>query len=404
MNCMTLLAIVALCVAVYISVNRPLSLLYRVFRSEEAMRNIATAANSIRYQAAVEFIRSLETQYVRRPIGTTRFEDKPELVIAIVTMARKDSIGMGYLSQTVASVEKVIQDDTFFRRKLLFICNVDKKPGNHVEAIKLQKKFHYAKKYGGNSLAVLTYNKQKMFHTDLVDTARIREIEDYVFCLNVSHSLSKQYVMVLEDDVIPYTDLLEVVRFTLNNKLSNSSNRLLKKRKPVFSFLKLYYPLKWQGYAFEVDKLLELCGLASVLGAFIAGFFTVFKTNRRGNNSVSFSRIYFHGIILSSLISLLIGRVNLDGWRRLSPQLYKLESSPASCTQAMFYDRTFIPWLMNHLLVNNSLNKDLAIDKFSKRYDLPGYEIEPNLFLHTGLTSSLTAELKDPEEFLFDLS
>ncbi|XP_052767884.1 post-GPI attachment to proteins factor 4-like [Mya arenaria] len=285
----------------------------------------------------------------------------------------------------------------------LLICNADSQPGKHQEALELRDFALYVDKEHTSNFTGQPPRVPRAINSGLKDTARIQEINDYVFCLNASMALKYKHVLVLEDDVLPINNLLQTLDFIILRRLRNTADdsAYYGMTKP-FLYLKLYYPQRWQGFAYEIGIMLEFLSIGVVVGGIVVCLDTLCGSRNRRKGHTLFIFVVFTAFALC--LAKCLGRVNINDVRRLSPQLYRFGRSAACCTQAMLYPRGAIYPLMEHLLVNNSLNKDLSIHRFSEISGYPGYQVEPNLFQHIGMHTSLSGGSdKNPEEFLFKL-
>ena len=392
-----LLGISIVLVTTMLATNIPFSAVFKYKHSYSEIMKQAKAKNTVRIKKSLNYIFSRDEPMQTMP----RFskEDNLDLLVVVVTVAREKSRREdknGYLFQTVTSMDKLMKSDEYFKKKAMVVCNVNDNPDGHVDAVELRNYLPFVNKGGVNNVGLNVTIVPELQNCGLTDGARRKEIIDYAFCLNVSRSIHHRYVLVLEDDVIPYDNLFEVLHHTLKYRLKETKQ---------FSFLKLYYPTRWQGYAFEVDRILELISIGIVGGVLFSIIAFYFKNELSRHRKVRTNTVPFciSGFLCFLIVTSLLGRIQVMELRRFTPHIAKFGPSPDSCTQAMLYKREILQPVIYHLLVNNSLNKDLAISDFSKKYEMPGYSLEPNLFAHTGMQTSLSSEVKDPEEFLFDL-
>ena len=89
----------------------------------------------------------------------------------------------------------------------------------------------------------------------------------------------------------------------------------------------------------------------------------------------------------------------------MTAQFYSLNIAPGCCTPAMFYQKWVIPDLLKYLSVaNTKYHTDIAIHSFITSQNLTAYQIEPNLFVHIGMYTSIHVNTrKDPQEFIFNM-
>lgn len=116
----------------------------------------------------------------------------------------------GYLTQTAASIDRLIKSDTKFGNKFLFICNVQNDPMSHIEAAYLKNFMPFVDKYGANNIGLNVKNidKPTFKFNESVKPRRNQEQLDYIFCLNQAYKLNAKYILALQDDVIAYETCL----------------------------------------------------------------------------------------------------------------------------------------------------------------------------------------------------
>ncbi|XP_052767100.1 post-GPI attachment to proteins factor 4-like [Mya arenaria] len=385
-----------------ISWDIPLSRLYGKFHSDDSAMDQAQVLNEQRYQKAFRYFSGLDSRSSRL-FYEGKEKAHPDIVIAIITTQRK-KMSTHYLVQTVAVMDHILKSDTLFANTFLFICNVDQSPQNHEDAVLLQEYIPYVQMMGNNS-----FNQSFQPYTYISennDYKRGQETKDYLFCLNVSKQFNSEFVFILEDDVIPYTNILEVLHYVLRkhhflHSSHSESNPLMKRE---FSYLKLYYPERWQGFANEVDRILELVCYGLVGGAIVLGIFSAIFSHKFNFTYKTKMLYYTIGCALTIYTVILLDRQQVMEFRRISPQLFRMSPSPACCTPAMLYSSHIIPGLISHLIDISQMNKDLAIYDFIEKQQIPGYLLEPNLVRHIGLYTSLQNLHKPPKEFLFTIN
>lgn len=386
----------------FLSLNLPFSKLYEKYHKNSETLDLAKELNSIRLSKARSYFNSTDP---RKSLTLYKLRSKKvsDVVICIVTVRRSNRYHeTGYLVQTSSVIDSVIKSDVYFNNTLLFLCNVDTDPQGHTDALFVQQYIPFVQKYGTNSFGK-SYHLSD-FSSDHKNLARRKEIEDYIFCMNVSRSFGSKYVLMLEDDVVPYKNVFEVLHYTIKQHNLQHYDHLAKKVEEgrEFAFLKLYYPERWQGYANEVDRIIELLSV-SVLGGGIFLLFASICATKSGLN-YCFKLLYFtFGAVMTLFSVLLIGRYNVMMLRRVSPQFFVFKPTPGCCTPAMFYSSHVLTGLMSHLMTHSTINKDLAINDFINKNNIPGYILEPNLFRHIGMYTSLQDAYKPPAEFIFDM-
>ncbi|XP_046369311.2 post-GPI attachment to proteins factor 4-like [Haliotis rufescens] len=326
------------------------------------------------------------------------------LAVAIVTVRRsgvkKGNESLGYVLQTSAGIDSFARSSNFINRTFVFLCNVDSKPDMHEEAHFLEMYLPFIERYGSSSFKVkdmqlphgnLTYNQRHHKNT------HEKETFDYSYCLKVAESFHPEFILMVEDDAVPHADLSSVLKHSLDYHLVDKAKSTRVKKK--FCYLKLYYPEKWQGFAFELPRALELVSFGCVGGGIsVLCRFLLWNTNRRRQPLFQY---FLLGMILFMLTTKLVGRQNVLELRRLSKYLYQFRLAPGCCTPATLYPSAVVEPLTTYLTTLPSpRNTDLAIYDFVRQTNIPAYQLEPNLFHHIGMHSSLGSGDKDAEHFV----
>lgn len=401
---MFIFTIVIFVIVPYLSINIPFSKLYQKYHVESDVFKQAKQLNEQRLDKALQYFKEIDNQ-TSIEFYKKHYSYIPDIVVCIVTVSRtRQTAKTGYLIQTAAAVDRILKRDKIFTKTQLFVCNVDRNPDKHNDAVMLQSYIPYIQKNGTNfwnmtfpTLNVSLLNKDKH---------RGQELADYTFCLNASLTWGSAYVLMLEDDVVPYDNIFEVLHYTTTQHkfIHNGHAEAAVGTTQKFSFIKLYYPERWQGYANEADRIIELACVGLSGGGLI--FLMVFLCAKVCRLEFTYkTQVLYYGLscFLMIFIALMVGRQNVMELRRFSPQLFRLGPTPACCTPAMFYSSSIIPGLMKYLLEHTEVHKDLAIYDFIRHYDIPGYILEPNLVRHIGMYTSLQDAHKSPFEFMWKL-
>ncbi|XP_060072428.1 post-GPI attachment to proteins factor 4-like [Ylistrum balloti] len=360
----------------------PLSPLFRLFhRDNDILFKQASESNNLRLQKATRYFKS------KKPAESLEFYNRElkgqlDIAIAIVTVKRETekNLTLGYLVQTAAALDKIVKSQTTFLNIQLFLCNTDTTDSDHTEA-----------EFMSLYIPMVTKSSHQSNKRNKQTDVRRKEARDYIYCLVQARSMAPKYVLMVEDDSIPTENFLDVIQ----HSLQQIGNR-------KFAYLKLFYPLKWQGFAFEISRLLELLCFGAIGGSIslVFHYFCLLNRRRKYSQNVQFTL----GLLLTIVVVHLIGRQNIMTLRTFSRDLYSLKPSPACCTPAMLYPADTIKTLTNFLNQSqkhqSQVKIDLQIYNFTQIYNLPGYQIEPNLFRHVGMVSSLSSLTKDPEGFL----
>ncbi|XP_062617546.1 post-GPI attachment to proteins factor 4-like [Saccostrea cucullata] len=375
-----------------VCISLPFSKFYYLYNKQDDVTKKAELLNSERYKKSLAYFSSLHSESSKLFYLNMKKSGHLDLVVAIITVKRNDGT-LGYLTQSVAKMDKLLKEDRNFERKFMFICNVDQNLYGHEEARNLEKfipveyRFENLSGIHQSSPHKVLYHLHKNFDTYQKETI------DYMFCLEMAYSMNPDYVLLVEDDTLPLPMALDV----LTTKLRWLT---LFRSEPMknYAFIKLYYPPKWQGFGNEMRRILEVIAIGMVGG----GCFFIFAIRKK----IFTQYLYFVlGAIYFIIFALLLDRQNVLELRRLASQLYSLNISPGCCTPAMFYPKWIIPSLLNYLANdNNKHHTDIAIYNFITSNNLTAYQIEPNLFAHIGMYTSVHQNSrKDPQEFIFSM-
>lgn len=371
----------------------------------------------------------------------------PRVVIGLVTVKRNSSESLGYALQSAAALDSLLhrhRHNDLFSHSLLYICNVDYNPDLHEDAVFLKDYVTTVERYGVSSSPLasevssltipwldppVTYRELR--HPLVLEKERF----DYMFCLHAGLLFHPRYVLLVEDDALALPDMPGVVEHALNrvrhaldtrphhptfhvrwnaseapcpSNYSEPLEELVDSAReafpagpvsvPRFAYLKLYFPPLWQGFALEVPQLLDLFSVTVVLAALLTGVMTLVL--RRSPSPRTVRQV----VVVSLVLVLLTGRQNANELRRVSRHLYRLQTSPDCCTPAVLYPADVIPPLVTWLVHSGPrAHVDLCIAEFVRRFALPAFIVEPNLFSHIGQVTSLnlTRNRSDSDEVLF---
>ena len=426
----------------WVSLTRPLSPLFSYLHPKSAILPGAHARNQHRLSEARDYFRSLpkpqdppaSNYLLRLNNETNSISGSVKFVIVIITTQRPapkaddDEGAPGYLLQTASKIHAEIHQAGVLNGSFLFVCNVDTHPTKHEDAVYLRDYIPFVELHGRSSHSVaLQSPKHKLSYSQLYhNTVVEKERWDYIFCLHSAVALipKTDYIMILEDDVIPLPDMsivlqdvLERIRFpeksrnpelcsgvlsfllsTLTHSVVSNESETPRVRK--FAFLKLYLPEKWRGfYLFDFLRMTDLASFAAVGSGAVLVLSWICSANPKLFRPSWLN--FFEGVIFSLLVCFLVGRVNVNELRRASKHLYRVQPSPGCCTPAMLYPSDVVPFLMTWL-AESPVDKpmDISIDSMAGFLGLPGLCVEPVLFRHIGMSSTLGHSSDRPEEFL----
>ena len=205
-----------------------------------------------------------------------------------------------------------------------------------------------------------------------------------------------KYVLLLEDDALPRNDMLNVIHSLLLS---------LDEHHRKWSLIKLYYPERWQGYAFEMSRILELLSIGTLSGfAFLALHHQCGKhpISRMSRNLKCAS--FFIGFWYGILCCLAIGRLHLLELKHWSPYMYSLRAAPDCCSPGILYPADIVPELvkrLNSTQCHHNYPLDMALASHTRHIGQSTYIIEPNVIRHIGLVSTIKGISNAPWDFLF---
>ena len=257
---------------------------------------------------------------------------------------------LGYLTQTVAMVYEIVPKETVE----IIICNADAVPAGHSEAVTLSKQFTVYSRFLPEGKHLLNMTKPfKTYTRRVAGNGFLKEKDDYLFCLEKLLQYKSESVIVLEDDALPVENFFVVLKTILQN---------LNYYFPHWGYLKLYYPPKWQGYAREWTRLLDLVYTAwfGSLGlTLVYVFWRVFMTigKHKCKLHVQFLSVMRNkqlllvlllGFILTLIFIVIIGRQNVLELQRVFHH-YSFTKSPGCCTQGILYKPSTARKMVNFL-------------------------------------------------------
>ncbi len=371
-----------------------------------AMATRALDVNQRRLEGAEEYFLEID-ESKNSGIQTNVKDDEGniDLAIGLISVRRPieahSGYRLGYLTQVGAGFHKLIRTDTHFGRKELFICNVDGWPATHEEARYLLPYINSRTKYS------LNYTRNEKDRQALFE----KEKDDYLYCLKQGLTFRSKFIVLVEDDAIPWPDFFPVLHATLTKALMPGLVKGTEYVKPLqnLGFLKLFYPPKWQGFANEAQRIVELVGIAILAGC---GFLGLFHLSFRLCSNSSRCRYktqlellsFVSGAMYGCLVAMAIGRQYVIDLLRVSPFTYRVLPSPGCCTQAVLYPSNVVDSLAHYLdsiQADIDFSIDLAIDSFMIENHLSRFLVEPSLMDHVGMLSSLRHYDKYAAEFIF---
>ncbi|XP_071091181.1 post-GPI attachment to proteins factor 4-like [Haliotis cracherodii] len=302
--------------------------------------------------------------------------------ITVVTISRNRRYKGGYqprhLTQGLGRLVDLINTSNTELKYGIFLCNVDGDPDSYHEAKSLNSTF-------------TTFQKFKEKQTKFVDVFE-KEKLDYIYCIEETLKRNASNVFMIEDDSYPHNDLFIVLEKVLKydkQKQNRKTNNV--------TFIKFYHPERLLGYiSLEMERLPELIAFGAVFGTVLTVLvmFCLFKESDQNAQL-----LWLLNVIYFSLLALAIGRVNLIELRRLSAHMYQFTPSPSCCTQAMLFPQDGARSMVKHLkevTCKTGYGKDTALEEIRRRGHYKALMVQPNLFIHTGLFSTVRQRMVNP--------
>ena len=280
-------------------------------------------------------------------------------------------------------------DDVF--RSTLFICDTQSKPDIHEEAVKLARYFPHKQRFPAGDTTVQSSSERYE-----------KEKEDYVFCLQEALQLRSRYVLLIEDDTLPIPGMLQVIKYSLEHRIEHGSITMseAESKGGKWAYLKLYYPERWQGYATETRPLIELTGVALLGGSIFMFLFYFIERHRRP--FMVYLVPFALGAAYAVALVYMIGRPHVLQWRHVAVQTHAVVPAPNCCSPAILYPANMARKLANFLQETTCTSRfpiDFAMDRFTRKFKLKRYLVEPNIMKHIGMYSSIKSNRKKPEDF-----
>lgn len=395
----TLLLIV---VSVSISLLLPEAPLSRMLlKEEDTERQRLVMENEERIKESERFLRDYKSRVkaTYRPPYLSRAASGVDVAITVLTMARGGqmlhpvSYRTQYLTQSLARLLHLLNDTKLTRTYNLQICNVDENPEFFQESRDLESLVPTFQRYGMKSEAG-EENDSSPEEYSIWEKLK----HDYLFCLDQTLALATRYVMLVEDDALAHEQLLHVLERLLTSVLEARDSHSV-------AYIKLFHPRRLLGYlSLEVERMPELLALALSLGAILALICAQVRVFCAGDvpapigNTPSLAS-WAGWAAAVGILALAIGRTNLLELRRLSPQLYQVTPTPSCCIPAVLYTRDGASALRDFLMnvtCSAARSTDIVMDEFRSATGSRGLLVQPNLFSHIGLVSTLRTKEVSP--------
>ena len=317
-------------------------------------------------------------------------QTQTDVGITIITVSRNrhklDQYEPKYLTQVVGKSLELLhkaKDKKLSYR--LFICNVDDEPSSYTELTPLTKIVQTFHRFHNSS-------SRPVFQRTVSQTLE-KEKEDYIFCGEEAFKHNISNLLLMEDDALPNNDMITVIDYFLNTLGLDGRHP----PKHNITFIKLYHPDRLLGFiSLEKERLPELFCLGLIMTTCFVKAYLIFHPVEARHRKI----VWLGFFVYSCLFVLAVGRQNFTSIRRISKYLYQLTPAPSCCTPAIVYTKAGFHTISSHLKTvscKNGFGKDTAIDKL--RTLNPGLRtllIQPNLFTHIGMYSSLRDQVLDP--------
>ncbi|KAF7659183.1 hypothetical protein LDENG_00001640 [Lucifuga dentata] len=364
------LSIITFCVILPVCCHR---LLYSYFFIKsmylESMSDQVLQESLKQGQEALHFWQSTSTS-----LASSQFTDvakHPELLVTVVTAARREGRDFHYLLQMMKQLVGLIGGCGEQRCAEVLVCDVESSSLGNKDASLLDSHFRVIRRSP----------EEQQRSRDGVNTFE-REKQDYVFCLRKGWELVRpKNLVVLEDDALPKPDFFAIIKDLLSRRFALQT-----------LYIKLYHPERLQRYWNpEPFRILEWIGLGLLAATALLLSFPYW-------NPFSFSFTLSAGhLVFFTLYFMaaaeLMGRHYLLEVRRISPQLYAVSPATECCTPAMLFPGNASLRVAEYLdgsFCMEGKAKDMVLYQMVRT--IPGvraHSVEPNLITHIGAYSSV---------------
>ncbi|XP_030627756.1 post-GPI attachment to proteins factor 4 [Chanos chanos] len=340
------------------------------------MSEMALQVSHERGQKALEFWENLDTtQALDVPMATV--QDRPELLVTVVTTRRKEGWDFHYLLQVMQQLVSLLKRCGERPCAEVMVCDIESGPLHNEDASLLEKQFLVVRK-------TLEEQRESRGSLNIFE----KEKRDYVYCLRKGWELMRpKNVVILEDDALPRADFFAVIQNLLSRRFAMDS-----------LYIKLYHPERLQRYWNpEPYRILEWVGLGFV-GATVLLLTISYRTPLAF--SLSAPHLLFLTLYVMAVVEL-IGRHYLLELRRVSPQLYAVSPATECCTPAMLYPGNAslrVAEYLDRVSCAKGSAKDTVLYHIAR--STPGeraHSVEPNLITHIGAFSSVRANPARPK-------
>ncbi|ESO85055.1 hypothetical protein LOTGIDRAFT_131085 [Lottia gigantea] len=302
-----------------------------------------------------------------------------DIALTIISVPRnrhkiEDTYRPKYLSQVVGKLLSLLKTQNTLKSYAIFLCNVHNDPDTFDEIKPLVKRFTTFQRY-----TTKTYVSDGKFE---------KEKQDYVYCMNETLHRNVSYVFLIEDDAYPHADLFSVLEDVITKRIENKfSNPWIPKRN--VTFIKFYHVPYVLGFcSYEIERVPELLSVSLFFGTLLCKVYLYFVKKKH----LKVSYLWILCILYASLVAMCISRQHLLELRRLSKEFYLVTPTPSCCTPAMLYTQYGANLVINKMSkarCKNGYGKDSLLDDIRRKNRLTALMVQPNLFQHIGIYSSL---------------
>ncbi|XP_033757744.1 transmembrane protein 246-like [Pecten maximus] len=350
--------------------------------------------NNKRIEEAENFLKKFRDTRSVHESGDGRLHvDNVDVGITIITVSRNrrlDNYEPKYFTQVVTKLMKAMEETSKLKHTYkLFLCDVDSDPASYSEIRPLTKFLPVFQRFRSDLNNTVVWPRMS------ISERLEKEKRDYVFCGRKTLNANVSNVFLIEDDALPHQDLFPVLDWVISTNFDKSNADHIPYRKNI-TYIKFYHPERLLGYiSFEFERIPELLCLGFILSTLMMLCYQKYRPV-----TTSYTRIlWFCFFVYSCLLLLLIGRQSLLELRRVSRQLYQVTPAPACCTPAILYPREGMEEVLNYLSsvqCKENFGKDYALEEFRIKLKKTGLQVQPNLFTHIGMYSSLRNKVLDP--------
>ncbi|XP_045212376.2 post-GPI attachment to proteins factor 4-like isoform X2 [Mercenaria mercenaria] len=309
------------------------------------------------------------------------------LAISIITVSRDRNLTEAdkphYIIQSVAAFLRVIQQSGIDDIRIHFsVCNVDINPESHTDMRDIPK---WITVYQRNAKPG---SKYKSFFE--------KEKEDYIFCLQKGLEQNTSYMLVTEDDALPHSELLTVIKEKILTKekcafkqrnLQNVLYIKLFTNNRDTNFIRTWYkPTALLEFGIDMRVLYELILLSLVFTGILLIICKKYTKTRMSTYSKFLLIIYVICVLT------FIERRNIRMvWRYILGISHEISSAPAGSFVAMLYPRDGVYNTVSYLSSSECSRvyaKDLVLNDMGRDHWKQVLYIEPSLFTHIGYKRS----------------